>query len=259
VTDGLRYEAATERRTWMLSTLRSVGFLSVVELARKLGVSQMTIRRDLHALENGGHVRLVHGGASLTPRALRGLGFVEDDDTEARERVAAFAAELAGETDTIAIDAGATGHAVARALPENFGGCVISHSLPVLQYLSEGRAERVVALGGELLPGRHAFVGPTTEAATAELRVRTFFLSPCGIDSRGLYAESSAEAGVERQLMDIAHDVVVVVTGEAFRTSAPTRIAPLDRMTKLVTDQRPPAELACALRRLGVVPHVVGG
>ncbi len=259
MTDGLRYEAATERRTWMLSTLRSVGFLSVVDLARQLGVSQMTIRRDLHALENGGHVRLVHGGASLTPRALRGAGFTEDDDAEARERVAAFAVELAGETDTIAIDAGATGHAVARALPDDFGGCVVSHSLPVLQYLSEGRAERVVALGGELLPGRHAFVGPTTEAATAQLRVRTFFLSPCGIDARGLYAHSSAEASVERQLMDIADDVVVVVIGEAFRASAPTRIATLDRVTKLVTDQRPPAELACALRRVGVVPHVVGG
>jgi DeoR/GlpR family transcriptional regulator of sugar metabolism len=148
---------------------------------------------------------------------------------------------------------------VARALKADFGGCVISHSLPVLQHLSEDRAERVVALGGELLPGRLAFVGPTTEAATAQLRVRTSFLSPCGIDARGLYAHSSAEASVERQLIEIADEVVVVVTGEAFRTSAPARIAPLDRMTKLVTDERPPAEVACALRRLGVVPHVVGG
>lgn len=259
MTDGLRNEAATERRAWMLTTLRSVGFLSVVDLARQLGVSQMTIRRDLHALENGGHVRLVHGGASLTARALRSPCFGEDDDAEARERVAAFAVQLAGETDTIAIDAGATGHAVARALPESFAGCVISHSLPVLQYLSEERAERVVALGGELLPGRHAFVGPTTEAATAQLRVRTFFLSPCGIDARGLYAASPAEASVQRQLMDIADDVVLVVTREAFRTSAPARIAPLGQLARLVTDQRPPSELACALRRVGVVPHVVDG
>jgi DeoR family transcriptional regulator of aga operon len=256
---GLRYEAAAERRTWMLSTLRSVGFLSVTDLARQLGVSQMTIRRDLHALENDGHVRLVHGGASLTPGAPLGSGSYEDDGAEVRERVAAHAVALVGDADTIAIDAGATGHAVARALPETFRGCVISHSLPVLQYLSTGRLERVVALGGELLAGRHAFVGPTTEAATAELRVRTFFLTPCGIDARGLYAASPAEASVQRQLMDIADEVVLVVTREAFRTSAPARIAPLGRLTRLVTDQRPPAELACALRRVGVVPHVVEG
>jgi DeoR/GlpR family transcriptional regulator of sugar metabolism len=260
VTDaGLRYESAAERRAWMLSTLRSVGFLSVTELARQVGVSQMTIRRDLHVLERDGHVRLVHGGASLLPGAPLGSRSPEDDDAEARERVAAHAVDLVGDTDTIAIDAGATGHAVARALPETFSGCVVSHSLPVLQCLSTGRLERVVALGGELLAGRHAFVGPTTEAATAQLRVRTFFLTPCGIDARGLYAASPAEASVQRQLMDIADEVVLVVTREAFRTSAPARIAPLARLTKLVTDHRPPAELACALRRVGVVPYVVGG
>ena len=254
---SLRYEAAAERRTWMLSTLRSVGFLSVTDLARQLGVSQMTIRRDLHALENDGHVRLVHGGASLTPGAPLGSGSAED--AEARERVAAHAVDSVSDTDTIAIDAGATGHAVARALPETFSGCVISHSLPVLQCLSTRRLERVVALGGELLAGRHAFVGPTTEAATAQLRVRTFFLTPCGIDARGLYAASPAEASVQRQLMDIADEVVLVVTREAFRTSAPARIAPLGRLARLVTDQRPPSDLACALRRVGVVPHVVDG
>jgi DeoR/GlpR family transcriptional regulator of sugar metabolism len=260
VTDaGLRYESAAERRTWMLSTLRSEGFLSVTDLARQLGVSQMTIRRDLHALEHEGHVRLVHGGASLTPGAPLGSSSPEDDDAEARERVAARAVALVTDTDTIAIDAGATGHAVARSLPASFSGCVISHSLPVLQCLSARRLERVVALGGELLAGRHAFVGPTTEAATAQLRVRTFFLTPGGVDARGLYAASPAEASVQRQLMGIADEVVLVVTREVFRTSAPARIAPLDRLTNLVTDQRPPAELACALRRVGVVPRVVEG
>jgi DeoR family transcriptional regulator of aga operon len=171
--------------------------------------------------------------------------------------VAAHAVGLIGASDTIAIDAGPTGHAVARALPETFSGCAISHSLPVLQCLSTGRLERVVALGGELLAGRHAFVGPTTEAATAQLRVRTLFLCPGGIDARGMYAESPAEASLQRQLIDIADQVVVVVTGAAFRAWAPARIAPLGRLTGLVTDHRPPAEVAVALRRVGVVPHVV--
>ena len=82
-------------------------------------------------------------------------------------------------------------------------------------------------------------------------------LAPCGIDARAMYASSPAEASVQRQLMDIADQVVLVATQEAFRTSAPARIAPLGGLTRLVTDQRPPAELACALRRAGVVSHVV--
>ena len=135
----------------------------------------------------------------------------------------------------------------------------IGHSLPVLQFLSVGRLERLVALGGELLPGRQAFVGPTTEAATTQLRVRTFFLCPDGIDARGMYAQSPAEASLQRQLIDIADEVVVVVTEEAFRASAPVRIAPLGRLARLVTECRPPAEVGCALRRVGVVPDVVDG
>jgi DeoR family transcriptional regulator of aga operon len=259
VTDaGLRYEAAAERRAWILSNLESAGFLSVADLARQLGVSQMTIRRDLHALEGSGHVRLVHGGAGLTPGARQTSAFPDDDDlAQARARVATRAVGLVGNDDTIAIDAGPAGYAVARSLPEEFGGCVISHSMPVLQFLTAGRLRRVVALGGELLPDRHAFVGPTTEAAVTQLRARTFFLSPCGIDSRGVYAQSPAEASVQRRLMDIADAVVVVSTHEVFSASAPARIAPLDRLTTLVADQRPPGELACALRQVGVIAHVV--
>ena len=51
-----------------------------------------------------------------------------------------------------------------------------------------------MALGGELLADRHAFVGPTTEAAVGELRARTFFFSPTAMDARGTYAQSPAEA-----------------------------------------------------------------
>ena len=117
----------------------------------------------------------------------------------------------------------------------------------------------MVALGGELLPDRHAFAGPTTEIAVAQLRVGTFFLSPAGLDARGMYAQSPAEASVQRQLVDIADNVVLVCTSEVFATSAPALIAPLDRLTTLVADERPPAELAGALRRSGVLAHVLDG
>jgi DeoR/GlpR family transcriptional regulator of sugar metabolism len=248
---------AAGRQAWMLSTLRAVGFLSVADLARQLGVSQMTIRRDLHSLQAAGQVRLVHGGASLAPRELRRAAFPEAEQTEVQQRVARHAAGLVGCRDTVAIDAGPIGLAVARALPPSFTGCVITHSMPALAFLTRERAGRVVALGGEYLPARAAFVGPTTEAAVAQLRARTFFVSPPAVDSRGLYAQSPAEASVQRRLMDIADDVVLVASHEAFGTSAPALVGPLDRLTAIVCDRRPPAELASALGRAGVVPHVV--
>src|SRR3982751_6325913 len=180
----LRYEAAAERRVRIVSMLRSVGFVSITDLARDLSVSHMTIRRDLRTLEDTGHVRVVHGGASLDPGALRGSVFPHEAHTRAQERLAGWATGLVGPT----------AYALARALPEDFSGCVITHSMPVLQLLAErAGAIRMVALGGELLADRRAFVGPTTEAALDQLRARTFFLSPYAIDSRGTYARSPAE------------------------------------------------------------------
>jgi DeoR/GlpR family transcriptional regulator of sugar metabolism len=255
---GLRYEGAAERRSWILSTLQAAGFVSSTDLARELEVSQMTIRRDLHALEGAGHVRTVHGGASLTPSAPRSVVFPNDHHDGPRNRVGRSAAGLVGPTDTIAIDAGPTAHALARALPKDFGGCVITHSMSVLQLLADRPSVRVVALGGEMLSDRRAFVGPTTEAAVTELRVRTFFLSPSAVDARGTYSGSPAEASVQRRLMGIADQVVLVSTAEAFYTSAPARIAPLGRLRAWVADRWPPTDLTDALKRAGVVAHVAG-
>ncbi|MGR7027413.1 DeoR/GlpR family DNA-binding transcription regulator [Geodermatophilus sp. URMC 62] len=248
---------AADRQAWIVSTLHALGFVSVADLARQLGVSQMTVRRDLHRLQATGRVRPVHGGASLPPRELRSA-LPEEACTEDQERVARHAAGLVGHRDTVALDAGTTGLAIARALPASFVGCVITHSMPALAVLTRERTGRVVALGGEFLPARSAFVGPTTEAAIAQLRARTFFVSPAAVDARGLYAQTPAEAGVQRRLLDIADEVVLVTTHETLRTSAPALVAPLDRVTAVVCDRRLPAGLAAALDRVGVVPRVVG-
>src|SRR3954453_2143807 len=100
----LRYEAAAERRGRVLSALRLAGFVSIADLARDLRVSQMTIRRDLHALEGRGDGREGHGGGSPAPSARRGSA-CPDAPARSQERVARRAAGLAGASDTIAIDA----------------------------------------------------------------------------------------------------------------------------------------------------------
>jgi DeoR family transcriptional regulator of aga operon len=253
-----RNDGAVERRAWILTTLHTLGFLSVTDLARRFGVSQMTVRRDLHALEGTGSVRLVHGGAVLIDRAQPGPALPDDGRTAARQRVAEHAAAMVGAGDTIAIDAGPIGSALAQALPEDFAGCVVTNSMPVLAVLTAGRLERVVALGGELLRGRQAFVGPTAEAAVAGLRLRTFFLAPEAIDARGIYGRSPAETSLQQRLMDIADEVVGLVTHEQFAASAPARVGPLDRLATLVADRRPAGELACALRHAGVTTRVAG-
>ncbi len=256
----LRPDAATDRRLRILSRLRTDVFLAVNDLARQLEVSHMTVRRDLRTLEEAGQVRMVHGGVSLTPESLRTAAFPEDGNAEARVRIAQYAVGLVSLSDTVVIDAGPTALAVARALPAEFNGSVITHSMPVLQLLDEqpGGA-RAVALGGELLAGRHAFAGPSTEAALGQLRARTFFLSPAAVDAHGSYARSPAEASLQRHVIDIVERVVLVATHEVFDSSAPARIAALDRVTDLVTDRPPPPAVAAALHVAEVSTHISDG
>jgi DeoR/GlpR family transcriptional regulator of sugar metabolism len=254
---SLRYQSAPDRRAWIVSRLREVGFLSITDLTRELGVSHMTVRRDLHLLEAGGHVRTVHGGVSLTPDALRGPVFPADGDSAARRGVAQRAALLVGDDDAIAVDAGAAGYELARALPPTFRGSVITHSMPVMQLVAERPAPpRLVALGGELLPARQALVGPATLDAIPRLRARTFFLAAPAADARGLYAPSVSEASVERSLMDIADEVVLLAPHTVFTGSAPALVGPLERLTAAITDRPPPREVAAALARAGVALHV---
>ncbi len=217
----------------------------------------MTTRRDLHALESSGQIRLVHGGATLPIAELHPETIEPDNNAAAHARIAALAVSLIAGTDTIVLDAGPTPTALARALPGTFHGSVITHSLSVLRLLDERPSKlRTVALGGELQSDRHAFVGPSTEAAAAELRARMFFLSVAAADARGTYSCSPAEASVQRRLVEIADEVVLVVTYDVFSGSAPACVVPLQRLCALVTDRPPPPDIAAAMQGAGVVTHI---
>src|SRR5439155_10611050 len=110
VTQPLRYQGARDRRMWILSTLHTVGFLSIAELTRHLGVSHMTVRRDLRILQASGQVRTVRGGASLAPAALRRRGFPYNGNLDGLRRIAARAVQFVAVTDTIAVGAGAAAY-----------------------------------------------------------------------------------------------------------------------------------------------------
>jgi DeoR/GlpR family transcriptional regulator of sugar metabolism len=253
-----RPEAGPQRRARVLARLREVGVLSVTDLARELGVSHMTVRRDLHRLETTGQVRTVHGGVGLA--VVGDAGPRPACERAGLRRVARRAAQLIEAGDTVALDAGPSAHELARALPVGFVGSVITHSMPVMQLLAERAAApagpRLVALGGELTSVRQALVGPTTLDAIAGLRARTFFLDAAAVDTRGTYACSTAEARVARALAGIADEVVLLAAEDAFTCSAPALVTELDRLTAVITAGPPPAAVTAALDGAGVALHV---
>lgn len=249
----LRYDNAPGRRERLVALVRQNGFCSTAELVSELGVSDMTIRRDVRRLEVSGELRSVHGGVSVRHATLRTSQFTTRAGLHAgaKLRIAETAAALVRPGDVVAFDAGTTTFATTACLPHDYRGHVVTHSIPVLQYVLHMPAARVTGLGGDLHHPSQAFVGPSTVEAITRLRVRLLFLGAAGIDADGLYAEAEVECEVKKALIAVAECVVVVADSDKFAQQAPVRFAALDRADILITETPPSQMVRKALRAAG--------
>jgi DeoR/GlpR family transcriptional regulator of sugar metabolism len=235
---ALRYDAAPRRRDAILERLRASGHVSVSEVSQALGVSEMTVRRDLRRLAATGDASLVHGGASL-PAGSHGrpvFGARALVNAEAKRRIGAAAAAMVAADDTVGVDAGTTALEVAHALPEDFSGCVVTHSVPALAAMLPRPAARVIAIGGELSHDNQAMIGPSAAHFVRDLRLRLLVLGVASIDARGVYVRSELELSVKRALLDVAEDVVLVCDASKEGAPGTVRVCDLDRLDTVVTD-----------------------
>ncbi len=248
------YDARQERRARILDRVREAGFLSVADLSRDLGVSEMTVRRDIRRLEAEGEVRAVHGGVSLPRPTMREPSFLARTSVmaEAKRAIGAAAVTLIEPGSAIALDAGTTAYAVARELPSDANLTVVTHNLAILCQLSGRRDVQTIGLSGELSVYNQAFIGPMTVAALGRLRVRTFFLSAVAVDEHGIYTATGLEIPTKTALMHAADRVVLVVDSSKFKASAPVILTPLSEADMLVTELMPPQHLKRHLDNAGI-------
>lgn len=256
-----RLAARTERHLLMLDRFQAKPFLSVGELAAFLGVSPMTVRRDLRRLADDGIVRLEHGGALLMNRhILEGeFGQRERIATAEKGAIARFAATLVHGGDVIGIDGGTTTLALARALRPEGRVTVVTHSLPVIMELATHRNVAVMALGGLLQAHTLAFAGPTVVAMLRGLRLHTLFLSATGFTVEGdMTCVSLYEADTKRALIEAAQRVVLLVDHTKLGRVFLLHVASLDRVREVVTDSGLPDEACRTLEARGLLVHRVG-
>lgn len=140
--------------------------------------------------------RLVHGGVSLPHGTLRTATFAgrAGQKAEAKRLIAEAAVSLLSTVTSIAIDSGTTCYAVATALPRDFRGTVITHSVPVLQQMLLHPKAVVLGLGGELMRESQVLIGPRTTAAALELSSDVFFLGANSLDADGAYLRGVASS-----------------------------------------------------------------
>ncbi|MBV9204400.1 MAG: DeoR/GlpR transcriptional regulator [Actinobacteria bacterium] len=241
---------ARHRQSLILQAVRSDGSARVSDLTQRLGVSDMTIRRDLEVLAREGLVEKVHGGAVLpgTP-ASHEPGFEAKLMLEQPEKtaIARAAASLVTPGTAVALAAGTTTFALAQCLLDVPGLTIVTNSLHVTNLFSgtrglDGTADSVVLTGG-VRTLSDALVGPVADLTIRSLHFDLLFLSCYGFDAEaGLTTPNLAEAETNRALIRVARRVVLLADHTKWGLVGLSSFARLNEVDVLVTDDMLPAD-----------------
>ena len=239
--------------------LEQRGFVRVRDLADRFGVSTVTVRADLQALEERQIAFRVHGGAMPFDSARGERPFEEVAARQAAEKaaIASAASALVSNGETIVVDVGTTAAAFAQALVDRVDLTeltVITNGITIaLQLESAHPRFTIVVTGGTLRPKQHSLVEPLATGMFQSLRVDTVFLGCNGVAvDGGITNVNLPEAYVKRAMIDAAARCVVLADSSKIgvRTLAP--VCALSGVDVLVTDaQADPADVE-AIRAEGV-------
>lgn len=232
---------APQRRARILGELDRRGSIRVGELVQLLGVSDMTVRRDLDALQAQGALHKVHGGATL--RAERstdepGHAVKSSRERPEKEAIATLAATLVEPGSAVAISAGTTTHALARHLLTVPGLTVVTNSVWVADTLHEGaRGDATVLLTGGLRTPSDALVGPIAINTLRSLHADVLFIGVHGMDeSTGFTTPNLMESETNRALVECARRLVVVADSTKWGVLGLSSFAGLEDADVLISD-----------------------
>jgi DeoR/GlpR family transcriptional regulator of sugar metabolism len=243
---------AETRHQRILDLLAGSGYQSVPALARSLRVSGMTIRRDLDLLERRGALRRTYGGAVGSGGHDLSLDYAQrrGEHRAAKERIAASAAALVKDGQTVYLDAGTTALALAERLADAAGLTVVTPSLPIANALCAKRGLTVHVLGGELRPDLLAMVGPQAEQGLAAFRLDLAFLGATSVDlQRGLSRAPIEEIPLKCQAARQAERVVVLVARAKIGPSSGMVYLGSDAIDTVITETADGAERIRVRRR----------
>lgn len=249
------------RSAEILKEIEARGSVSVVDLARWLAVSEMTIRRDLTDLEKAGLVRRVHGGAvSARGRSYEPSLLVRSSENmAAKQLIGKRAASLVAEGDSIAIDTGTTALEMAKNLVGRRNLTVVTRSLLVANVLANCSDIRLVLTGGIVRPEEGSLVGDLAQQAFHGLFIDRLFLTVAAVDAEaGITEHNWDEALVKRAMIRSATELIAIADASKFDRIAFAQVAPLSAVHQFVTDQAPTGALAEAFAKYKIVVRVAG-
>jgi len=230
---------ASDRHTQLIELLKKRGYCSVVEMSQLLNVSAMTIRRDLHMLQEKHIVEVTHGGATFisSKRIEPDFDIRTHEHLPEKQAIGRIAAELfIEEGDVIGIDSGSTTLEILRNLP-GAPLTIVTHSLAAANVVSQNKQYSLIVLGGFLQHEANCLCGPQAIAALQALNINKLFLSTSGLLlPDGLSCNNLADAEVKQALINSSRKTILCMDSSKIGRAYLARFASLSVVDVLITD-----------------------
>jgi DeoR family transcriptional regulator of aga operon len=248
---------AEQRRRKIADLLEQKGQVTVRDLVEKFDVSAVTARGDLDALASIGSAVRSHGGAVRRLEANQDypLRLKETLHRGEKMKIGRAAAELVQPNEVVILDSGTTTAEVARQIKARKVQpvTIITNALNIASELIDSTGMSVIVIGGLLRPVSCSFVGPQAETMLKEFHADRLFLAVDGFDLEiGASTPDVFEALLNGVMMQVSKEVNVVADSSKLGRRSVSRIGPLEKIDRLITDSRAPEDFIDALRQKGV-------
>ena len=243
------------RREQILSYLSAYDRISVGELSQFLGVSEVTVRKDLDLLNSQGLLTRVHGGAVVSGRGRLELyfGVREQEHLEEKRRIAQVAASLIQSGQRIFLDASTTALQVARLIKDREDLIVVTNGLYTALELNFCEGITTIVVGGTMRHRSSSLVGNLNDDLLRRLRVDIGLFGARGVTARdGLMEADLDEAQLKQQLVRASSLIVGIVDSSKFGTMSFSAFALPHELDRIITDEGAPAPIVDGLRQRGV-------
>jgi DeoR family transcriptional regulator of aga operon len=241
------------RLSAILEQLATGGAVEVDSLAKELGASSATIRRDLATLARQRLLERTHGGAVAhavsyeLPLRYKGVRFAEE-----KRRIAAAAAAGVAEGMAVGLTGGTTATEVARALA-GLRVTIVTNALNIASELGVRPNIKLIVTGGLARSQTFELSGPIAEASLAGLTLDVAFIGVDGVDAvAGCTTHEEVEAHTNQVMIRHAQRAVLVADSSKIGKVTFARICPVGDVDELITDEAGDPAAVRALTEAGL-------
>jgi DeoR/GlpR family transcriptional regulator of sugar metabolism len=229
-----------ERQKLILTKIISEKKIKTIKLAKKLNLSEDTIRRDLNDLHEKGLIRKVYGGAFPVTIEPKNIFDVLITNEVKKNCIANKAVSLLKDGQVIIISGGTTNLAFAKLIPTSLKATIYTYSLPIAMQLSQHLNIDLIFIGGKLQKNAMVTIGLDVVQVLNNLKADICFMGASSINTNLGLTEMGYEVSIVKKAMIQASDKVIsMVTSEKLNTKMPHFVCELNQLNTIITDLNP--------------------